>query len=59
MKEDLSRSSDAVHSFDFDFVLEDDVSQLLETFEVDLSYSNVAVLSLVFDFGVEEVFVEL
>ena len=56
MEKDLSHSSDVVHSFDFDFVLEDDVSQLLETFEVDLLYSSVAVLSLMVDLELKKFF---
>ena len=56
MKEDLSHSRDTIHLFDFNFVLEDDISKLLETFVVNLSYSSVAVLSLVFDFGVGDFF---
>ena len=41
----LSHSYDVVHLFDFAFVLNEDISLLLETFEVNWSYSTIAVLS--------------
>ena len=53
---DLSYSSDTVYSFDFDFVLEDDVCELTENFVEDLLHSGYAVHSLDFDFGMKEVF---
>ena len=40
MEEYLSNSSDTVHLLNLYFALEDDVSQLLEIFEVDLLYSS-------------------
>ena len=58
MEEYLSNSSDTVHLLNLYFALEDDVSQLLEIFEVDLLYSSVAVLSLMVGLEVK-IFVEI
>ena len=52
----LSHTSDEVHSFDFDYWVEEAFPKLLETFEIDLSYSTDEVHSFDFDFGFEEFF---
>mgnify|MGYP005685241487 CR=1 FL=1 len=57
--EDLSHSSDAVHLFDFEFVVEEDFFELLESFEGDLSHSIDAVHSFDFTCGVDVEFFEL
>ena len=55
----LLHSCDVVHLFDFVFVINEDISLLLETFEVNSLHSTVAIFSLMFDLGVKVVFFEL
>ena len=45
-----------MRSFGFDFGVEEEFFELLETFVKDLLHSSGAVYSLHFDFGVEEEF---
>ena len=55
---DLSHSSNEIHSFDFDFWVEEEFLKLLETFEGDLSHCTDEVHSFDFDVWVEEEFFE-